>query len=533
MKLSLVLSPLVCSLLAVACASQPADSSSAAEGALHTAAGVCATLDYGHTTTPAEFYRKFDSDEAAGTYIKKLIEQGQLAGTSGPNAAFKEISTDAHLLGLVGEVFEGFKKAFPAETAGMTDAPRVAIVQTDIVNAYAMGPGFVEDASAPRDKAPWVFIVHTALLDTPRPDNALRGLFAHELGHLILRTFLPEIRQKVRAIYLTPQSEDGVLGADQDNDPHVQAHVEEILKRQSRVGGIADLGLPVAETLSTYPKIFKMLIGQAAQGAADPTQVCNVAKDKSVELLNAQKALIPGIALGNLVPSTPTAEQKANLDRLSNEIADALRTCLAPIADSAIGKATLLELTAGLNNMEAALDPASPDHAKLLGLMLDAETQVDAATPDGTLIDRLLKAQEVIRKEYIALRDDPAFPVDQIRVFDYEEDADDAAARVLTKIGDDALGIGEFLLSILPDEAARTSCLADITAHKPIAYGRFIDTHPSTCWRYYHNTQFAKALTQCAAPASGKPRGGAPVTPSVTDRPATEMVEKGYGRPLE
>jgi hypothetical protein len=523
------------SFVAAAC-SAPAAETGLAEGAQHTAAGVCATLDYGHTTTPEQFYRKFDTSEAAADYLTKIIAQGQLAAQSGADATLKEMSTDARLLGLVSEVFEGFKKAFPVETAGMTDPPRVAIVKTDPknVNAYALGTGFAEDAAAPKDKAPWLFIIHTALLDHKNTDNEMRGLFAHELGHLILRTFLPEIRAHVRADYVIGKSgEDGILGADQDNDPHVQGHVEDIMKRQSRVGGLADLGFPVFESLATYPKVFGLLVKQAEQNAAtaDPTQVCKAAKDKLTEVQDAQKAFVPGVALGDFTPRTPTADEKANLDRLSDELADAYRSCLAPVTGDFM-KTSLLELTASLNNMESAIALSSPDHQKLLDLMLQAELDVDAAMPSGTLVDRLLAAQSTIRKEYIALRDDPAFPIDQIRIFDFEEDADDAAARVLTTLGDDPMGIGDFLVTILPADA-QAQCLADVNAHKPIPYGRFIDTHPSTCWRYYHDTQFAKGLSQCTAPATGRTTRAGGGQPSVADKAPNQMPERGYGRGLE
>src|SRR5262249_2272349 len=152
------------------------------------------------------------------------------------------------------------------------------------------------------------------------------------------------------------------------------------------------------------------------------------------------------------------------------ELAAAYRACLAPVTGDMMN-ASLLELTAGLNGMESALDPASPDHQKLLDVMLKAELDVDAAMPNAPLLERLLAAPSTIRSDYIALRDDPTVPVDQIRIFDFEEDADDAAARVLMTLGDDPLGIGDFLVSLLPADA-QPGCLADVGAHKPIPYGR-------------------------------------------------------------
>jgi predicted Zn-dependent protease len=61
--------------------------------------------------------------------------------------------------------------------------------------------------------------VNTGLLNQNRPDTELRGVFAHELGHLILRTFLSEVQRQVRGIYRIGESEDGIIGEVQDDDP--------------------------------------------------------------------------------------------------------------------------------------------------------------------------------------------------------------------------------------------------------------------------------------------------------------------------
>lgn len=60
--------------------------------------------------------------------------------------------------------------------------------------------------------------------------------------------------------------------------------------------------------------------------------------------------------------------------------------------------------------------------------------------------------------------------------------------------------------SILADQAragidrlGRPADLEGGQAGKPVPYGRFIDAHPATCWRYYHVTQFAKSLARCPA----------------------------------
>jgi len=537
MKLGMFVPALVLS--AAACSAASTDGSAAGEGAL-ASGGVCATLDYAHTMTAAQYYRQFATDAEAGDYLKKLIATGRLAPNSGPAATFQEITQDLRLVGLVASVFEGFKKAFPKETEGMTAPPRVALIKSDIVNAFALGPGMNEDDAHPSFQSPWLFLVHTALLERGGSDNAIRGVFAHEIGHLILRTFVPEVRQHVRTQYAVTTSEDGIIGETQHDDPKIAAHIEEIRKRRSRVGPLAELGLPAFDSSipklgtklgASYANLLKVLIAQAAQGASAPDEVCKVANEKTKDLQAAQRALLNHFDLGDFVPRTPTAAEKAHLDELSGGIESELRTCLAPLADNPIGKASLMEATAFLNGIpEEALDPNHPDHKKLLDLLLDVEQRIDAEDPKATLVDRLLRAQKAVREELAALEKEPAFPIDQLRVYDFEDDADDAAVRVLSAIGDDPIGMGKFVLSVLPPDA-QEACKRDVDARRPVPYGRFIDVHPPICWRYYHAKQFAAAISSCqpSASAAKMPAKGSGAA-SVIDKPPAAMIEQGYGR---
>jgi hypothetical protein len=506
-------------LLAIAAAcTQVEPESASAMGELESG-GICASLDYGHTTSTTDFYLQFESDTKAAEYVEKALASGQLAGTSGPDAKLKEITHDPRLTKLVAEVFEGFRKSFPKETQDLTTPPRVAIVESESVNAYAMGPGA-------QGKSPWLFIIHTALLNQTNTDTELRGLFGHELGHLILRTFLPDIQRRVRAIYTIGRSEEGVLGAAQDDDPRSAEHVEKILKIQKRINGLPRLGFPVSLD-NLYLKILRKLTTEAAAavpGAPDP---CALANEKIKELRGLQIDLIPNAAQQNFIPLVPTSKQQAELDRLTVVVGNELRSCTAAVAP----KMSLLELSTIVNQLPPeSTDPAHPDHQKLLGLTLESELRVDAEAPDALLVDRIVRAESALRSELAALQEDPSFPIEQIRVFDYEEDADDAAVRVLSSIGDDPKGNGLFLLSIMPPEA-KAACLRDVEAGKPIAFGNFVDTHPSTCWRYYHTTQYEKALGQCgasAASAKRAPKGSG--RPSVLDLTPQDAVEKGYGR---
>jgi hypothetical protein len=47
------------------------------------------------------------------------------------------------------------------------------------------------------------------------------------------------------------------------------------------------------------------------------------------------------------------------------------------------------------------------------------------------------------------------------------------------------------------------ACLRDVEAGKPQFYGRFVDPHNATCWRYQHVTRFAEAIAGCGRTGSG------------------------------
>lgn len=494
---------------AIACAS-PSDATSTSAAEVHSG-GICSTLDYGPRAAPKDYYRYFASDAEASAYVQKLLE-GPLAGSG----TLKEVTRDERLNRLVGEVYAGFKKAFPHETEGTpADAPRVAILQTDVINAFALGPTTIDSAVAPR--SPWLFFVNTGLLDQHASDDELRGVFAHELGHLLVRTFLPEVKARVRATYVIRGTEDGVLGEAQENDPAAAAHVEDILKHQDRVGGWPKLGIFALDRTgypsAGYTRFYKILQTAGASGPSAPAACAGISTDlKALE--TAQIANVPDFDAMDLSPRDPNAEERAKLDGLTTTLKNDLRACLASMNG---GPASLADVVAFLNGLPpSATDPADARHAELVALMLPVELQVDRDFAGAPLLDRMFEADARLRAELAALKDDPRFPIANLRIYDSEEDADDASMRVLASIGQDPLGIGSFFTNHFMPEAARERCLADIAAGRLVSYGSLVDVHPATCWRYYHGTQFAKAVSACTFPVTRAPKS--PAAPSIADQ---------------
>jgi hypothetical protein len=481
--------------------------------------GVCSTLDYGPRLAPDEYYQYFATDAEAAAWVGKLLAGQPETGT------LEEITHDARLNRLVSEIFEGFKQVFRRETAGLPSTPpRVVILKKDAVNAFALGPVSVDGSPA---KSPWLFFVNTKLLAMNADDNELRGVFAHELGHLIVRTFLPEVARRVRAVYMINGSEDGVLGEAQETNPALEAHVEDILKHQLRVGGIANLAMPVAVSLNP-PAYLRMIQVLADNGAhhTPASPACARIQDDQKALNDTQVALLPGLDEGLLVPRTPTATEAAELDKLATKVGDDIRACVDGVPD----QPSFLQLVAKFNGLPVeSADPSNPRHGELVAIALPSELRIDTDMPGASLTDRVLRADAVVRAELEALQNDPTFPIEKLRVYDSEEDADDASIRVLRAIGQDPTGVGQFFMHFLPTEA-RERCRRAVASEQNIPYGNLMDAHPATCWRYYHSTQFANGLAQCTAhPALARtPKGSG--LPSVAEQAPRERGFESYDK---
>lgn len=479
----------------------------------------CDTLDYGAVAPASEYYRVFASDRAASAFVQSLFDAGAFAPVLGADATFGGISPDARLHRLVDEVMEGYRKVFPKEMTGITGSPHIAIVNVAIPNAFALGPMKSPDQPDAPAQSPFIFFVTSDLLEKGGSDAALRGLFAHEIGHLVLRTFLPEIQARVRAAYLLGGSEDGILGAAQSDDPAVAAHIESMMKVQERIGGIPEIGTQVF--LGTYAKIF----GGFMQGQETPTAACTEAMASAQAMAQFQVGFLPGYPAGDLSPRTPTAEEQAQLTSITDAFEAKLRAC------AGAEKAPLALLVAVINNLSpTAAVPGDADHEKFLQVILPEEVQVDRENPNASLVDRMLLASKLMRTRLLSIRANPTFPIDKLRVYDFEEDADDASIRVLHARGDDATGVGRFMLSLMP-ESLRNACLDSVEAGNPVSYGRLVDVHPTHCWRYYHATQFAASLNVCEEKSVRRevsPRQGSGKA-SVYDQMLRDSMNQGYG----
>lgn len=448
---------------------------------------VCSTLDYGHERPNAEYYLTFADDAAALKYAQDFLAASGLPGAS-------EVSHDAKITELVDRIYGAFRGIFPRETEGMDAAPRVVTVGDRGVNAFT---GF--DDRAEVNKAPWLLFVHGPALQHPSSAE-LAGMLAHELGHLVTRDLLPETRAKIRTHYRVAGGvEQGILGAAAEDDPVIRARTEEIREIGQKVGRHAIMGpMPLSPYLvPDYESLLGTLKDQrdaSADGGA-----CKAAEDGIAQM---KGIYTPGASVHEYTTLHLTTDQSAALADLGASTADALRRCYANVRASLFElkvrqKASKGPASEAAAMIQKALDPTSPEHEALKEelMTMDVERDADADSARPT-IERLLGVVDALHGRLTDYEADASLPIDELRVFDMEEDADDTAVRILKAIGEDPLANARIWVNTMPDPDA---CFREVDGGEVPLYGRFVDPHNDTCWRYYHSIQFADALARCPA----------------------------------
>lgn len=474
-------SALAATFLLAACSAAPNDESD--DSALANAS-MCASLDYGHTRSNADYFKTFDDDASALAYSKKL-----LAANGKPEP--REVSTDERLNRLVAEVYVGYQRAFPRETQGMTKPPRVVVIDTPELNAFA---GFDDDPAV--NKAPWLFFVHTGIVASGTTDDELRGVFAHELAHLILRNVLPETRETIRRHYRVRGSERGIIGSAQPNDPAVAARVKEVQRLGEAAGRFPEFG-PAPRALFSYSEYELGLALLAANKATSPAPDTCVRADTLEQEMSTFAQAHGSVDYSSLVA---TPEEFRGLGTKARSYAAAMKTCYSHVNLSLFelkvrARASQPGSVLTAEDVAKQLDGSTPEHAKAVKeLMSNDELALDRDGAASPVIDKIFAATEAIHAKLTALGKDQAMPLDAIRVYDAEEDADDAAVRVLTAIGADPLGQAKFLFRAMGDAGA---CRRTLDAGKVPSYGRFVEDHPGTCYRVYHSQQFVQSLATC------------------------------------
>jgi hypothetical protein len=92
-----------------------------------------------------------------------------------------------------------------------------------------------------------------------------------------------------------------------------------------------------------------------------------------------------------------------------------------------------------------------------------------------------------------ALESKTDLPLESLRIYGSEEDADNVSARVLRKLGREPRSVALFLMHAAGTEYT-SGCMSKTNAGAIPFYGALRGEHPATCWRYWNVDRFTRVL---------------------------------------
>ncbi len=248
------------------------------------------------------------------------------------------------------------------------------------------------------------------------------------------------------------------------------------------------------DATSRYPRYYRILQYLYNDYLATSPQQAKCAEAKTL------RVKIDQMLATHVTPDTTVVfgADLASFEATTTAYASAMSTCLAHVKGTyAQGMLLLRKKEDKLYQEHVDAIATEADRAKYLDLSKN-EVDADATDPTGNLVTKILtlgsKAQDALRVLYT----DAAFKYEEVREFNAEDDADEAAIRIAKIMGIDSEQLSEALfLSKKPEYVA--SCRSILDTGKVPKYGGAVDEHHGNCWRAYRNRKLKTALQSCPA----------------------------------
>lgn len=414
----------------------------------------------------------FDNDQVASTYWKKFDESF---------ASKVELRQPLEVLPLTDEAYavvksqldvlwKGYKAVFPAlmKSLGTNRVPEVVIINSDEQVAYSV-------TDFKKKKIPYLLIVYKGLLIGTTREMQIATM-GHELMHLFARHGMPEISKKINTYYMTDGKSEP-LGLFQRDDGKARS----IISRYTRLIRHATFssdprlrGFPFDPRESTAYEILKGLILNSDQ--LQP--ICKSARDLHNHLLSF---LAPHIGAG-LLEFDVTSVDWVKFQETLVEYRAKARECFSNV------KPDLMSLVS--KNIPLPKN-------EILEIIKLTPSDFERFNRHGNVIDALFDWTESLQRQMgeIEARND----VKKFRLYNTEEQADDAAVAVLHSLGLNPLALNDLFTKFMGEtEAAK--CNEVLNRGQVPNYGYNIATHHSYCYRVYHARAYLKYLEENCIP---------------------------------
>lgn len=452
------------------------DDSTSGESAATQRAALCEFPKRTHARPIADHYIVFADDAAREAYLEKFLP------SIGKRRA-SDTSPLASLQASVDKLYPAMRAELPAETDGMTEPPRVVLLDDPLPNAFAASDGRESPV-----RAPWVFFVQTGLLQIGAGPNEIDGVIAHELAHLVAKHQFPDAPERVRRHYALAGREEGkVIPSLETDDDEVRAFANDFEGLVAFAGAFdapALRGFPVKFSGITKPMryhtLFTMLGGSPTPACAEASQRYGALQDQIRTHLSRfdNQLHLDADATKKMAPDVDATERS-------------MRACATSANASLLGLAALFSAQTASPERLAQLQAADTPEA-LRDLVLDEdEKKVEAR--GGDVVTQLLALGRVKQQALSALVAGSKIPAGDMRRYAEEVEADQIAVRTLRRAKLDPTGGAGFLRLTL-EETDRATCDASLAAGDVPPFGGFSFLHPAVCWRVWQAKAFAAAL---------------------------------------
>ncbi|WP_394850806.1 hypothetical protein LZC95_25535 [Pendulispora brunnea] len=428
---------------------------------------LCEPLHRPLPTPNANAYRFFASDQEAVEHAKVLFPT---ISKKPPLPAGHALQAQAEAL--ISELYPTFRKVYPTETQGLDKPPRALIIEDDEVNAFA-----TKDSRVQPEVYPWYVAFNTGAFNGATRDDLL-GLVGHELGHLLLRNYSAAVKNSYQRHYIVSGDEQGVFGAYQTDDKKVAKRAAELDHLRARVGMV---GVPEVGRIPQWPfhpknrppfydDVVTYAFNKYKPQSADPS-ACTEVQTKSLE--------VKQLLLQRWNPDEYTLSlddgTKAAIASKIEPLREALRKCLPVI------KRTFTSLI-------------QEKYGKLPGALDADESAAESKYAGKDFVAEILELNELKHKALAELEAKTDLPLESLRVYEEEEDADVISARVLREHGKDPRSVSLYLLHNHSSDESASQCFAQIREGSVPFFGALRDNHPTTCWRHWNLDRFARTL---------------------------------------
>ena len=459
-------------------------------------------------------FHLFDDHAAAEAWFAGF--EAQLAAEEG-RAPRRTVSPDdprfQHMRALLDAGWSSYATSAPI---GRLDrAPELILIDDTLSNAWAT----IDLASK---RSAWVIMVHTALLAGQHDDDAMLGLVMHELEHAAQLHLVPGTKDRITRYYQVPPGQPEPFGFQMESQPLAAEAITGWIALAGEVGGVplAEMnGMPLPQSVHE-----RVLTAAHQAGFENDPARCAAAGARRDELFaffrerlsrfDFELHLGPGEAqrLGELTFFYLSELRDVCLAGASFDVIDVVAALSGATRDAVLAQtpAEDLQLIAGLGVVD-----------QIRALTLDRYGKMHA-------IDQQLRALT-------------GAGLESMRYYSYEEAADDRAVDVLHQGGRDPAGNGQFLFTVVEEEAPAEAqrCAEVIAAGAMPHYGNLSDPHHAACWRIWHTQALAAHVLAGGAlarivrrglPPPPAPRGLSALIPTRPPRTTIELHQERAGR---